>query len=80
MNNTVLKVDNLSKNFKIKGSRLFEKPKTLRAVNDVSFQVIEGETLGVIGESGCGKSTLGKCIIQLHNPSSGDILYNDKTI
>ncbi|SHI49383.1 oligopeptide transport system ATP-binding protein [Dethiosulfatibacter aminovorans DSM 17477] len=80
MDNTVLKIDNLSKNFKIKGTRLFEKPKILKAVNDVSFEVYEGETLGVIGESGCGKSTLGKCIIQLHNPSSGEIIYNDDVI
>ena len=80
MNKTVLKVDNLTKTFEIKGTKLFEKPKILKAVNDVSFEVIEGETLGVIGESGCGKTTLGKCIIQLHNPSSGEILYNDKKI
>lgn len=80
MNDPVLKVENLSKTFKIKGTKLFEKPKILKAVNDVSFEVIEGETLGVIGESGCGKTTLGKCIIQLHNPSSGEILYNDKKI
>lgn len=77
MEKTVLKVNNLSKIFNIKSNKLLEKPKKLKAVNDVSFEVIEGETLGIIGESGCGKSTLGKCIIQLLKPSSGEVLYND---
>lgn len=80
MEKSVLKVNNLSKIFKIKSNKLFDKPKMLKAVNDVSFEVLEGETLGVIGESGCGKSTLGKCIIQLLQPSSGEVLYNNAKI
>lgn len=80
MEKSVLKVNNLSKIFKVKSNKLFDKPKMLKAVNDVSFEVLEGETLGVIGESGCGKSTLGRCIIQLLQPSSGEVLYNDAKI
>ncbi len=80
MEKSVLKVNNLSKIFKVKSNKLFDKPKMLKAVNDVSFEVLEGETLGVIGESGCGKSTLGRCIIQLLQTSSGEVLYNDAKI
>lgn len=71
----ILKVKNLNKNFKIRGSKLFDKPKTLHALSDVSLDVYEGETLGIIGESGCGKSTLGRCLVRLHRASSGEIIY-----
>lgn len=74
--NVILKVSHLSKVFKIKSPQLFGKPSYLKAVNDVSFEVNKGETLGIIGESGCGKSTLGKCILNLIRPTSGEIYYN----
>lgn len=80
MKDVILKVDNLSQKFKIKSSKLFGESKTLKAVNNISFEVYRGETLGIIGESGCGKSTLGRTIIQLLNPSEGDILYNGNRI
>lgn len=80
MKNPVLNIKNLTKTFEIKSSRLLGKNQRLSAVNDISFDVYEGETIGVIGESGCGKSTLGKCIIQLHKPTSGEILYNGVNI
>lgn len=73
---TILTVEHLSKTFKVKSPHLFEKPGYLQAVNDVSFQVKEGETLGIIGESGCGKSTLGKSILRLTEPTSGRVNYN----
>lgn len=79
-NDTILKVEHLTKTFKIKSSRLFEKPSILNAVNDVSFEVKRGETIGIIGESGCGKSTLGKSILRLIEPTSGDIIYNGKSL
>lgn len=79
-NDTILTVENLTKTFKVKSSRLFKRPAILNAVNDVSFEVKRGETIGVIGESGCGKSTLGKSILRLIEPTSGDVRYNGKSL
>ncbi len=76
----ILEVKGLSKIFDIKSKRLFKKPSKLKAVNDVSFKVYEGETLGIIGESGCGKSTLGKAIIQLSKATEGRIVYQGNDI
>lgn len=77
---SILQIKKLSKNFKLRGSRLFEEPKTLHALSEVSIDIFEGETLGVIGESGCGKSTFGKCIVNLHSASSGEIIYKGENI
>ena len=76
----ILKVDHLTKTFQVKSPRLFEKPLALNAVNDVSFEVKRGETIGVIGESGCGKSTLGKAILQLIPATSGNVIYNGQSL
>ena len=48
----------------------------LHAVDDVTFSLNEGTTLGVVGESGCGKSTLGRTVLQLHEPTDGKIIYD----
>lgn len=80
MSKAILEVKNLTKTFTIKSSQLFAPPKYLKAVNDVSFEVAKGETLGIIGESGCGKSTLGKSILRLINPTSGTIQYGDVSV
>ena len=76
--NVIMSVDHLSKDFVIRGKKLGEKSKLLHALSDVSFDIYEGETLGIIGESGCGKSTLGRCLVKLHKPSAGTITYNER--
>lgn len=76
----ILKADRLSRTFKVKSTQLFGKPAYLKAVNEVSFEVRRGETVGVIGESGCGKSTLGKTLLRLIEPSAGDVQYNGKSL
>ena len=78
--NVIMSVDHLSKDFVIRGKKIGEKSKLLHALSDVSFDIYEGETLGIIGESGCGKSTLGRCLVKLHKPSGGTITYNGKDL
>ncbi len=70
----LLRVENLSKSFMI-GGGLFRKPVELKALQDISFSVKAGETLGIVGESGCGKSTLGRCILQLIRAEEGQVLW-----
>lgn len=61
--------------------KYFDTPKgTLHAVDDVSFTINRGETLGVVGESGCGKSTMGRAILRLHEPTAGKIYFEGKDI
>lgn len=76
----ILGIHHLSKEFKLRGDSLFGRPQVLHALSDVSLDVYEGETLGIIGESGCGKSTLGRCIVQLHRATAGEIDYEGKDI
>lgn len=75
MSEPLIQVKNLTKIFEV-GKGFLNKGKSLRAVNNVSFDVREGETLCLVGESGCGKSTLGRSILQLIKPTSGQVLYN----
>lgn len=70
---TLLEVRNLKKFFTV-GDH------TLKAVNDISFDIKRGETLGVVGESGCGKSTAGRTILRLYEPTGGDVLFEGKSI
>ena len=77
-NNPLLKIENLTKSFKVQTRAL--KRKTLKAVDDVSFEIFEAETLGLVGESGCGKSTLGRTVLNLHTPTSGQVIYNGKNL
>jgi peptide/nickel transport system ATP-binding protein len=71
----LLEVVNLEKTYFSK-SGWFTKPKSFKAVNNVSFKLYEGETLGLVGESGCGKSTLANAILQLDKATAGQIIYN----
>ncbi len=75
----LLQVKNLSKEFIFKPF-LFSRPIVVKAVNDVSFSVYEGETVGLVGESGCGKTTLVRTILQLEKASEGQILFRGKDI
>ncbi|NEV94447.1 ABC transporter ATP-binding protein [Psychroflexus sp. YR1-1] len=75
----LLEVRNVKKTF-ISNAGWFEKTEKVNAVDDVSFKIYEGETLGLVGESGCGKSTLGNAILRLDDPTEGEILYQGKSI
>ncbi|HCS36417.1 MAG: oligopeptide ABC transporter ATP-binding protein OppF [Spirochaetae bacterium HGW-Spirochaetae-4] len=73
---TLVQVKHLVKHFPVKLGAFGEKSAIVHAVDDVSFDIYEGETLGLVGESGCGKSTTGFTILQLFRPTSGEVLYN----
>ena len=75
----LLEVINVEKEYLTK-SGWFTKPQHFKAVNNVSFKLYEGETLGLVGESGCGKSTLGNAILQLDKATAGSILYKGTDI
>ena len=76
----LLEVRNLRKAFPIKKSLTGKVQQELIAVDDVSFKLYPGETLGIVGESGCGKTTLGRTILKLHPSSGGEIIYDGKDI
>jgi len=78
-NPPILQVKNVEKTY-ISKSGIFGKDRIVKAVNDVSFDLYEGETLGLVGESGCGKSTLGNAILQLERATAGEILYKGEDI
>jgi ABC-type dipeptide/oligopeptide/nickel transport system ATPase subunit len=71
----ILDVEALNMHFPVRKSSRKEKASVVRAVDDLSFQVFEGETLGIVGESGCGKTTMGRCINRILHPTSGTINY-----
>lgn len=75
----LLRVRRLRKHFPLKGS-LFGPRKVVRAVDDVEFDVLKGETLGVVGESGCGKSTTARLLMQLTPADSGEFIFDGQTI
>jgi len=76
----ILQIKNLKTFFPIKGGFFGGTTGFVKAVNDVSFDVYPGETLGLVGESGCGKTTIGRTIIQLEKATEGQIIYNGKDV
>ena len=79
--NILLDVRNLKMYFPVTSGIIFQRTVAhIKAVDDVSFFVRRGETLGLVGESGCGKTTTGRCILQLYRPSSGSVLFDSKDL
>lgn len=70
----LVQVKNLCKYFKV------SRTGTLKAVDDVTFDIYKGETVSLVGESGCGKSTTGRCMIRLYNPTKGQVIYDGEDI
>ncbi len=75
-NDYLLEVNNLKKYFPIKSSFFKVTVGNVKAVDDVSFKIKRGTTMGLVGESGCGKTTIGKTILRLHDITSGEVLFN----
>jgi oligopeptide/dipeptide ABC transporter ATP-binding protein len=71
----LVRVHNLVKHFPVEGS-----DDVVKAIDGVSFNILAGETLGLVGESGCGKSTIGRCILRLYEPTSGEIFFRKQNI
>ncbi|MBQ3528145.1 MAG: dipeptide ABC transporter ATP-binding protein [Clostridia bacterium] len=78
--NVILEVKNLCKSFPLKKTITGKVTQELIAVDNVSFKLKAGETLGIVGESGCGKTTLGRAILKLHEPTGGNIIFEGKDI
>lgn len=76
----LIEVKNLKKYFPLKSSIFKKGNQVVKAVDDVSFHIYQGETFGLVGESGCGKSTLGRTLNRLYEPTSGEILFAGKDI
>jgi oligopeptide transport system ATP-binding protein len=80
MNKPLLQVKDLKKYFSLKGGILAREVDRVHAVDGVSFELAEGETLGLVGESGCGKSTTGRCVLRLIEPTDGQVTFDGKDV
>ena len=72
---TLISVQHLVKTFPGRGGAWGSVAEPVQAVKNISFDIARGEILGLVGESGSGKSTLGRCILQLHRPTSGAVMF-----
>lgn len=79
-NNTLLEVRNLKKYFPLKKGLFSKKVNYVRAVDDISFDIKEGETLGLVGESGCGKTTASRVILRLTGPTGGEVRFDGRDV
>ena len=78
--NTFLEVKNLKMYFPVTRGILRRKVGDVKAVDDVSFKITQGETMGIVGESGCGKTTVGRCILRIYRPTAGQIIFKGQDI
>ncbi|NBO77886.1 MAG: ATP-binding cassette domain-containing protein, partial [Betaproteobacteria bacterium] len=76
----LLQVRDLVKRFPVRSGLLRRTTGQVHAVDGVSFDLLEGQTLGVVGESGCGKSTMGRCILRLIEPTSGQVVFDGQDV
>src|SRR5574338_1525821 len=80
-NNRLLQVQNLTKHFPITRGLLIQRQiGAVQAVDNISFDIHKGETLGLVGESGCGKSTAGRTILQLYKPTAGKVYFRGEDL
>ncbi|MES2962531.1 MAG: ATP-binding cassette domain-containing protein, partial [Bdellovibrionota bacterium] len=78
MSTPLLEVRNLRKTYDLR--RLFQKPAHVKALDGVSFSLVKGKTLAIVGESGCGKSTLAKCLMLIESITSGDAIFGGRSV
>jgi oligopeptide/dipeptide ABC transporter ATP-binding protein len=76
----LIRVEGLTKHFPVRGGLLQRTVNIVRAVDDVSFTIFEGETLGLVGETGCGKTTIGRSMLRLIEPTSGSVSFEGREI
>jgi len=79
-NEILLEVRHLRKDFQVSTGFFGGRAGVVRAVDDVSFAIRRGETLGLVGESGCGKTTTGRCILMLERPTAGEIVFEGRNL